>query len=517
MIPKEMRRAVLFLRHKKNFGTRRIARALEMSRTSVIGILSSQNPEVPPMQRSQTLTEHLELIRELHMSCEGNLSRVAEELSEKLGKPVPYSTVTRFCRKHKLGSPCHPSQPAGEYHTGLGVEMQHDTSPISMVVGGRRRLYQAASLKLGCSRMRYLRFYRRFTRFACKDFLTRGLEYFEGACERIVIDNTSVIVAHGSGKNAVMAPEMEAFEKRFGFKFLAHELGDANRKAKVERDFDFIQKNFPKGRRFTDDDDLNRQALLWCEKKNAKPLRKAGFVPCERFRVERAHLKRLPDYVPPVYQLHRRRVDASGFVSLDSNDYSAPNEVLGREITLRETMETVTLLDGPRELCVHPRLSDGARGRSRLPGHGRRVRPKAPGSRPQPEELWLASQPSPIPAYLEGSRSLGFRRFVYQVRLLYRLCHEYDPFELTCIVTRAMAYGLYDAARLERMLLEQLGARLFGPPQFPNPTGSTFVKARSAGDVTPQAKPQPREAEGAFESRPGTGEPNAPKEGEPRG
>jgi transposase len=118
--------------------------------------------------------------------------------------------------------------------------MQHDTSPVSIEVGGVRRLYQAASLKLGFSRMRYLRCYRRFTRFMCKDFLTRGFEFFEGTCQRIVIDNTSVIVAHGSGKNAVMAPEMEAFEKRFGFRFLAHELKDANRSAKVERDFDFI-------------------------------------------------------------------------------------------------------------------------------------------------------------------------------------------------------------------------------------------------------------------------------------
>lgn len=516
MITKEMRAAVFHLRQKKNFGSRRIARALEMSRTSVIRILSSQTTEVPPMERDESLDCHLETIRELYVACEGSLSRVAEELSEKLGKPIPYSTVTRFCRAQKLGGPIYPSQPAGEYNTGPGVEMQHDTSPIELEVGGVRRTYQAASLKLGHSRVRYLRFYRRFTRFMCKDFLTRGLEFFSGSCARIVIDNTSVIVAHGTGKTAVMTPEMEAFGKRFGFDFLAHELGDANRKAKVERDFHFIQINLPKGRHFTDDADLNRQALLWCHKKNAKPLRKAGFIPCKRFEQERAHLNRLPDFVPQAYQLHRRRVDVSGFVCLDGNDYSAPNEVLGREITLRETMDTITLLDGPRELCVHPRLPDGARGRSRLEGHGRRMRPKAPGSRAQPEELWLASQPAPIPDYVENLRPLGFRRFVYQIRLLYRLCHEYDAAELSRVLERAILYGLYDAARLERMLLEELGARLFGPPHHPGQRTGAQLASRRAGDVTPVARPGPCEDSGAEEApaAAGSGDNSG---GEPRG
>jgi len=127
VITKEMRAAVFHLRHKKNFGTRRIARALEMSRTSVIRILASQTTEVPEMERSDLLEEHLEMIRELYVACQGSLSRVAEELSEKLEKPIPYSTVTRFCRSHGLGGPHYPSQPAGEYVTGLGVEMQHDT------------------------------------------------------------------------------------------------------------------------------------------------------------------------------------------------------------------------------------------------------------------------------------------------------------------------------------------------------------------------------------------------------
>ena len=64
-----------------------------------------------------------------------------------------------------------------------------------------------------------------------------------------MIDNTSVILACGAGQLAQVAPEVEAFEKRFGFRFMAHEIMDCNRKGKVERPFDYVEGNFLVGRK----------------------------------------------------------------------------------------------------------------------------------------------------------------------------------------------------------------------------------------------------------------------------
>ena len=50
--------------------------------------------------------------------------------------------------------------------------------------------------------------------------------------------------------DAVAAPEMEAFAERFSTKFVAHEKGDANRSARVEGRFHYIEKNFYPGRTF---------------------------------------------------------------------------------------------------------------------------------------------------------------------------------------------------------------------------------------------------------------------------
>jgi transposase len=89
-----------------------------------------------------------------------------------------------------------------------------------------------------------------FQRFDCKVFLTEALRYMGGAPRRVMIDNTHVVVLRGTGSEMIAVPEMEAFGERFGFRFVAHERGDANRSARVERPFSFIENNFLAGRTF---------------------------------------------------------------------------------------------------------------------------------------------------------------------------------------------------------------------------------------------------------------------------
>jgi hypothetical protein len=108
---------------------------------------------------------------------------------------------------------------------------------------------------------------------------------------------------------------MEAFADRLGFRFVAHAIGDANRSARVERPFSFIENNFLAGRTFTSWQDLNLQARQWCDKVNSTYKKHIRAVPRELFAVERLHLKPLPAWIPEVYRLHQRTVDVEGYVS----------------------------------------------------------------------------------------------------------------------------------------------------------------------------------------------------------
>ena len=62
-----------------------------------------------------------------------------------------------------------------------GEELQHDTSPHEVVLGGKRRKVQTASAVLCYSRMLFFQLYPTFQRFDCKVFLTEALRYFGGA------------------------------------------------------------------------------------------------------------------------------------------------------------------------------------------------------------------------------------------------------------------------------------------------------------------------------------------------
>ena len=196
--------------------------------------------------------------------------------------------------------------------------MQHDTSPHTVEVGGRKYKAQTASAVLCYSRILFFQINPTFQRFDCKVFLTDALRYTGGVVERVMIDNTHVVVLRGTGREMIPAPEMEAFAERFGFRFVAHQIGDANRSARVERPFSFIENNFLAGRTFASWEALNQQARQWCDKVNSTYKKHIRAVPRELFAVERLHLKPLPAWIPEVYRLHQRTVDVEGYVSVNS-------------------------------------------------------------------------------------------------------------------------------------------------------------------------------------------------------
>ena len=104
-----------------------------------------------------------------------------------------------LCRRHGIGQP--PVAPAGRYEFSPGEEMQHDTSPHEVRLGGKKRKVQTASAVLCYSRMLFFQCYPTFQRFDCKVFLTEALRYFCGAARRVMIDNTHVVVLRGSGRH----------------------------------------------------------------------------------------------------------------------------------------------------------------------------------------------------------------------------------------------------------------------------------------------------------------------------
>ena len=163
----------------------------------------------------------------------------------------------------------------------------------------------ASLIYLRYCKRRYLKFYRAFDRFKMKCFFHQALMFWGYAARQCIIDNTNLARLRGTGANAVIVPEMEAFAKQYGFVFRCHEIKHSNRKAGEERSFWTVETNFLPGRTFQSLEDLNRQALAWSTVRlDNKPQGKAGLIPAKAFEHERSYLTQLPAHLPAPYRDH---------------------------------------------------------------------------------------------------------------------------------------------------------------------------------------------------------------------
>ena len=433
-------------------GKREIARVLGISRVAVRKILRLNSAAMPELQRPEKAEPYRQQILELFAQCQGNLVRVHEELVAS-GAELSYAALTAFCRRHGIGY--QPPVAAGQYDFAPGEELQHDTSPHELELAGKKRKVQTASAVLCYSRMLFFQCYPTFQRFDCKVFLTDALRYIGGAAARVMIDNTHVVVLRGSGRDMVPVPEMAAFGERFGFEFVAHAIGNANRSGRVERPFSFIEGNFLAGRIFSSWEDLNQRGREWCDKVNSTYKKHIRAVPRELFAVERMHLKRLPAWIPEVYRLHQRLVDIEGYVALNSNRYSVPLEWIGRRVEVRETKDKIEIQLDARRLVTHRRIVEAEHQRILLPEHrpprGQRVRPD-----PHPEENAILAAAPELSEYIAGLKQRSRKVITLALRQLLRFVREYPREPLLGAVREAGRYGLYDLDRLERMILRRV-------------------------------------------------------------
>ena len=437
-----------------------IAEAVGVSRRSVDRVLARGTEVVPRLDRESALDGELERVRGLYAACRGNVVRVHEELNAR-GLAVSYTTLTRFCRVHGIGG--RPKERVGRHDFEPGEEMQHDTSPHDVVVGGRQVRLVCASVVLCYSRVRYIRCYHRFNRFVAKIFLTEALKSLGGSAEECMLDNSTVIM-EGTGRDARAVPEMAAFSDRFGFTFVSHVVGDAKRSGRVERPFHHVENNFYVGRTFRDLDDLNEQLAVWCATWSGTPNKTFGFVPVEMWALERSYLAPLPAYIPEPREVHPRKVSVEGFVWLHKNRYSAPTELIGMSIEVHETKDKVELYRGPRLVCAHEKREDGAAVTVTLPEHEHRWRALRPPV-PSPAELALrATGSASLHALCDVLRADHGGQALRSMTRLYRLWTELPAGALEVAATRALEFGLTDIDRIERMALRQVRGEFFRIP-----------------------------------------------------
>jgi len=451
------KRKVIFLLHNEGMGVREISRNLKVS-TNTVSMIIEQKGRFPETIRHDKITVDPELLRSLHTKCDGYVQRIHEILTEEQGILIGYSTLTRTIRELNLGQP--KNQRCDQRPDEPGAEIQHDTSPYIIKVGTNRVKIVGSVIYMRYSKMRYLKFYRSFNRFTMKCFIHEALTYWGYTAPVCIIDNTNLARLRGTGKNAVMVPEMKQFAKQYGFEFVCHEIGHANRKAGNERSFYTVETNFFPGRNFETLEDMNQQAFDWATIRIPnRPVSKTRMIPAKVFEYEQSFLKKLPVYVTPPYIVHERGTDQYGYAAVDANFYWVPGKTRF-DVKVLQFCDHVEIYHKRKKLAEYE-----------LPPHGvknKKLSPKGkPESRYQPnnrkkptadEEKLLRSAAPEVNDYLDFVLVMKGKARHRFVRQLYSLHKKTALFVFAQSLKRALKYRIKNVETIEniiRLLLRQ--------------------------------------------------------------
>jgi hypothetical protein len=449
MIDADVRNAIYQL-HLAGTSLRDITRQFRVSRNSVRQIIRQQGA-MPHAVRSDKIQIDPELLRRLYDECGGWIQRMHEKLVEEEKIQVSYPTLTRLVRELGLGRPSSarcdhvPDEP--------GAEMQHDTTVYWVKLAGQLVRVIASLLYLRYSKRRYLKFYRVFNRFTMKCFLHEALMHWGYAAALCIIDNTNLARLRGSGRQAVIVPEMASFAERYGFSFRCHEIGHCNRKAGQERSFWTVETNFLPGRHFDGLEDLNGQASEWgTVRMHHRPVRKTGLIPAKAFEHERRYLIELSPHLPAPYCVHGRGTDEYGYLSFQGNYYWVPG-------SKREDVKVLQYADRLKlyqhRVCVaeYPLPVDGVKD-ARFSPEGQpapRHAPRRHRQGSQLEEKRLRALGAEVAAYVDYVLATpGIQRHRF-LRELLALSQQVTPAVFAQALERALRYRVVHLPTVQRI------------------------------------------------------------------
>jgi transposase len=345
---------------------RETARIIGIARNTVRRYLRGTPEAVPRPKRGSKLDPYkgqiVKWLQQDHLyNCEVMLPRL-----QTMGYTGSLSTLKAFV--HPLRPPRVGQYPVQRYETAPGEQMQFDWGEFHYEQNGRDHKLYGFTAVLSYSRMRFVTFVKRCDTPTMIRCLMEAFEYFGGLPKAALTDRMkSVFLEELDGHQPKWNPVFSDFMASIGVAPRVCKARTPQTKGKVERSVGVVKYGFWPGVHFSDIDDLNAQALRWCDRLNQRIHRTTRQVPLERWVEE--PLAPLPKgFAWERFGGEERKVTWDGFISYDGVLYGLPSHpaVAGTLVQVRERQRELrvfhhsqliaTLAKRPRsqEIIWHP-------------------------------------------------------------------------------------------------------------------------------------------------------------------
>lgn len=358
MISPELKADILRLHHAEGWPIGTIANQLGVHHTTVARVLEQDGVPNATCSRPSSVDPYLPFI-------------IA---TWKDYPKLPASRLYEMCKKRGYtGRPdhfrhivaVHRPRPRAEAYLRLktlpGEQAQVDWGHFGqLTVGSATRKVVAFVMVLSYSRHLFLRFY--FGQ-QTENFL-RGHEAafdaFQGIPRVLLYDNLKSAVLERRGEAIRFNPVLLNFARHYRYEPRPVAVARGNEKGRVERAIRYVRRSFFMARKWTDLDDLNRQADAWC----AEIASERRWMEDDRLAVRDALEKERPVLLPlpgtsfPTDERHEIKVGKTPYVRFDLNDYSVPHELAHETVEVLASLQTVRVLHQGQVMAEHRRSFD---------------------------------------------------------------------------------------------------------------------------------------------------------------
>jgi len=270
-------------------------------------------------------------------NCEAMLPRLFA-----MGYTGSLSVLKAFV--HPLRPPAGGHYPIVRYETKPGEQVQFDWGEFTYEQDGVHRKVYGFTAVLCYSRMRFATFTKRCDAPTMIRCLMESFEYFGGLPKAALTDRMKSVLLIMEGNIPRWNPLFADFMASIGVAPRVCKAYTPQTKGKIERTVGFVKQSFWAGVSFTDLDDLNRQAHVWCERINGRVHRTTHERPRERR--EQEPLTPLPTaFAWERFATEERKVSWDGYLSYDGVLYGLPSSppVAGSIVQVRERYGILTV------------------------------------------------------------------------------------------------------------------------------------------------------------------------------
>lgn len=278
--------------------------------------------------------------------------RINEEL-KAAGIKVGYSTLKDYISIIKKRE-----QIFIRIETKPGEEAQVDFGYVGITVdnNGKRRRTWVFNMRLSYSRLdHYEKVYDQRVETFIQSHIN-AFKYFNGIPEYVKIDNLKSAILEANFYEPIYQQLYKTFADHYGFKPMPCRVRQPNDKGKVESGIKYVKGNFFLGRKFKNEDDLNRQLRNWVDNANLRIHGTTRKIPRQVHEYEeKSKLKPLPINEFRMSSVGTRKVYHDCHIYVDYNYYSVPFEYVGKEVDIEVTDKILKVFYQNTEIAIHPK------------------------------------------------------------------------------------------------------------------------------------------------------------------